>query len=256
MRPVKAEVVRVSRLAGDIFSVWLDQSGLARAVKPGQFVSVAVGAGPELVLRRPLSVADVVAGRLRLVFRVRGRGTDWMSRARVGDSWDVLGPLGRPAPLPKTGPVLLCGGGVGIAPLLFLARSLGRQGQVTAVLGARNRSELILVSEFRGLGVRVKAATDNGEVGLRGTAADLLASEVGKREGEFVIYACGPKPMLLDIVRRLPGVPVWGFVEERMGCGTGLGYCCALPQKGGGYIRFCQEGPVVDLRQVIVNGQE
>jgi len=187
---------------------------------------------------------------LRLVFRVRGRGTDWMSRARAGDVWDLLGPLGRPALAPVAGRVLLCGGGVGIAPLLLLARSLSRNREVVALLGARSRRELILIPEFRRLGLRVRTATDNGDVGLRGTAADLLVGEVKDRCDRAVVYACGPKAMLADIMNRVSGLPVWGFVEERMGCGTGLCYCCALPANDGGYVRFCKEGPVVDLRRV------
>lgn len=254
MRPTAAKVVQVRRLAPEVFSVWLEEPKLARALRPGQFVNVAVGTGRDALLRRPISVADVRAGRLRLVFRVRGVGTGWMSRARSGDTWDVLGPLGRPAPVPGNSEVILCGGGVGIAPLLLLARSLHRSHRVTGLLGARNRRELILVSEFGRLGVKVKTATDNGGAGLRGTAADLLVQEVRGRAGEPVVYACGPGPMLQDIVRRLPGLPVWGFVEERLGCGTGLCYCCALPAKAGGYIRFCREGPVVDLRQVRFDG--
>jgi dihydroorotate dehydrogenase electron transfer subunit len=67
-----------------------------------------------------------------------------------------------------------------------------------------------------------------------------------------VVFACGPKPMLADLVRRLDPIPVWGFIEERMGCGTGICYCCALPKKGGGHVRFCEEGPVVRLNEVVL----
>ncbi|MEO0085337.1 MAG: dihydroorotate dehydrogenase electron transfer subunit [candidate division WOR-3 bacterium] len=250
MRPWQAKVINVRRLAPDIFSVWLREPGLARALRPGQFVNVAVGDSFEPVLRRPISVADTRAGRLRLVFRVRGTGTAWMSRARAGDVWNLLGPLGRPVQVPRTGDVLLCGGGVGIAPLLFLAKSARRGRKPVAILGARNRRELILLPEFRRSGVRVLAATDDGSMGFKGSAVDLLAREFRGRDKGFVAYACGPKPMLEDILERMPDLPVWGFVEERMGCGTGLCYCCALPAKDGGYVRFCKEGPVVDLRRV------
>lgn len=250
MRARQARVVEARRLAPEVFSVWLKEPTLARLARPGQFLNVAVGDCLAPILRRPVSVADVHSGRLRLVFRIRGSGTVWMSRARAGDTWDLLGPLGKPVTVPKKGDVLLCGGGVGIAPLLLLARSLCRRRQVVALLGARNRQELILVNDFRRLGVTVLAATDDGSAGFKGTAAELLENEVELRGKDTVVYACGPKPMLQNILARMPGLPVWGFVEERMGCGTGLCYCCALPAREGGYIRFCSEGPVVDLRRV------
>jgi dihydroorotate dehydrogenase electron transfer subunit len=217
---------------------------------------VSVGFDP--LLRRPISVADVEGDRIRLVFRVVGRGTAILSRVRKGDDWDVLGPLGKPAPRFESADVVICGGGVGIAPLLFFVRRLKRA-RVRVFLGAKTREQLMLVREFRGMGVPVKVATDDGSAGRKATVTELAADDCrlqiadcrlqngGRR---VVVVACGPKPMLADLVRRFDPVPVWGFVEERMGCGTGICYCCALPKKGGGYVRFCQDGPVVLLNEV------
>ena len=220
------------------------------------------------MLRRPISVADVEAGRVRLVFRVVGRGTALLSHVRTGDELDVLGPLGRPVPEMRGKDVLICGGGIGAAPLLFLARRLTKANRPRVFVGARTKTELLLLREFRGLGAKVAVATDDGSVGHHGVVTELVEAEAksqkpkAKRQNgqgrsavggkRLAVLACGPRPMLAGLVKRLDPIPVWGFVEERMGCGTGICYCCALPKKGGGHVRFCEEGPVVRLNEVVL----
>jgi dihydroorotate dehydrogenase electron transfer subunit len=282
---MRCPVVQARELCAGVFSMWLEAPGIARAIRPGQFLNVKVSKGVDPLLRRPISVADVEGRRVRLVFRKVGRGTALLSQARVGDELDVLGPLGRPAPEMRGKDVLLCGGGIGAAPLLFLARRLKPKNRVQVLVGARTKAELLLFKEFRSLGARVATATDDGSSGHHGVVTELIADEVrsqshpvchperAKRvEGSLrrdssiplrsarndigprppVIFACGPRAMLADLVKRLDPIPVWGFVEERMGCGTGICYCCALPKKGGGHVRFCEEGPVVLLNEVVL----
>ncbi|MFO7676693.1 MAG: dihydroorotate dehydrogenase electron transfer subunit [bacterium] len=249
MKPARLPVVRRRQLADGIVMLELDAPVLAGRVRPGQFLNVRVHDGPDPLLRRPISVADAVGGRIRLAFRVVGRGTALLARFRVGDRIDVLGPLGRPAPLTRGSDVALVGGGIGIAPLLFAARRLAPDNRVVAVLGARTRDQVILRGEFRALGVKLRFATDDGSLGTRGAVCEPAAAVVAGLERPLVL-ACGPKPMLAALVRLLDPVPVWGFIEERMGCGTGICYCCALLRKGGGWVRFCAEGPVVLLNEV------
>ncbi|MBM3313636.1 dihydroorotate dehydrogenase electron transfer subunit, partial [candidate division WOR-3 bacterium] len=168
------------------------------------------------------------------------------------------GPLGRPAPHPHGQGVLICGGGVGAAPLLMLARTLAPTNRLRILLGARTKSELLLVKEFRALKAKVAVATDDGSAGYNGTVTELAAYEVSGRQPtadsrqQLVAFACGPRPMLADLVSRLDPIPVWGFIEERMGCGTGICYCCALPRRDGGVARFCEDGPVVRLDGVVL----
>jgi dihydroorotate dehydrogenase electron transfer subunit len=264
VKPALCPVVQARELCAGVFSLSLEAPETARRVKPGQFLNVKVSNGPDPLLRRPISVCDVERSRVRLVFRVVGRGTAMLARLRTGDELDVLGPLGRPAPELRHKEALLCGGGIGTAPLLFLARRLRRVSRLQAVIGARTKAELLLVKEFRALGLPVSLATDDGSVGYKGMATELAEAEVrsqkskarsprSKVDGQHsVVFACGPRPMLADLVRRLDPIPVWGFVEERMGCGTGICYCCALPKKGGGHVRFCEEGPVVRLNEVVL----
>ena len=249
MRRVEAAVRARRHLTADIVSLELSCPGLARRAAPGQFVHVRTGRGSDPLLRRPISIADVRGDRLRLVFRVVGRGTALLARLRNGATLDMLGPLGRPAPEPGRRTVFLCGGGVGAAPLLFLARKLAPRHDVRAYLGARRGSDLILVSDFRRFAHQVVVASDDWSRGWHGPVTEPVCRDV-ERARDPVVYACGPRPMLAALVARLDPVPVWGFVEERMGCGTGICYCCALPRRGGGYVRFCQEGPVVRLNEV------
>jgi dihydroorotate dehydrogenase electron transfer subunit len=261
-------VTAARQLCAGVFSLWLEAPEIARRVQPGQFLNVKVSSGPDPLLRRPISVCDVERNRVRLVFKVKGRGTELLSRLRVGDEADVLGPLGKPAPEPRGQDVLFCGGGIGTAPLLLLAKNLKRRNRLQVLIGARAKAELLLLREFRGLAVPVAVATDDGSMGYHGMVTELAEDQVkgqkpaGKRQSggrrsavsgqPSMVFACGPKPMLADLVKRLDPIPVWGYVEERMGCGTGICYCCALPKKGGGHVRFCEEGPVVRLNQAVL----
>jgi dihydroorotate dehydrogenase electron transfer subunit len=242
-------VLEARPLAAGIFSVWVEQPAVARRARPGQFLNVRVSPGPDPLLRRPISVADVEDNRLRLVFQVKGRGTAAMAGLRRGDSLDVLGPLGKPALIPRNRDVFLVGGGVGAAPLLFLCRRVARGNRVRVFLGVRTREQVILLRDFRALRVPLHLATDDGSLGHKGFVAELAEADI-RAAPRPMIFSCGPRPMLADLVRRLDPTPVWGYVEERMGCGTGICYCCALPKKDGGYVRFCEEGPVVRLNEV------
>ena len=261
MRPTRCPVFRSRELCEGVLSLWLEAPDIARRVRPGQFLNVKVGSDVDPLLRRPISVCDVQRNRVRIVFRVVGRGTAILARTRTGDELDVLGPLGRPAPDLRSKNILLCGGGIGAAPLLLLGRRLAKKNRLQVALGARTKAELLLVRELRALGAPVALATDDGSVGYKGMVTELAETEcrsqksegrVQKGGGQNIVFACGPRPMLADLVRRLDPTTIWGFVEERMGCGTGICYCCALPKKGGGHVRFCEEGPVVRLNQVVL----
>lgn len=246
-------------LTDRIVSLWIEAPEIAALAKPGQFVGLTVPF-PNVLLRRPISIADVASNKVRLIFQIVGRGTELLSLLRVRDRVDVLGPLGRPIALhlvrrPATASLwpVLCGGGVGAAPLLFLARKLRLGARLRVFLGARTKNCLILLREFRGLGAQVEVATDDGSAGYHGSVTQLLESKIGNGntyDGVSAVFACGPRLMLRHLVKVVDPLPVWGFVEERMGCGTGICYCCALPRKGGGYVRFCQKGPVVMLNNV------
>jgi dihydroorotate dehydrogenase electron transfer subunit len=250
---VQARVVKRKLLAPDVVSVWLRVPEIARVIQPGQFVQVKASSSDEPFLRRPFSVAQQRRDGIRVIFRVVGQGTALLAAARPGDEWNILGPLGRPAPLVRNRNVIIIGGGIGIAPLLFLAERLCRQNRVHVLLGAQNRQELILLPEFRRLGVKLSLATDDGSLGNEGFVTDTLQSVIcGLRSAIApVVFACGPRPMLRKARKLTQGLESYAFWEERMGCGTGICYGCAVKRADGqGYLRFCQEGPVLKMSDI------
>ncbi len=246
-----AKVIEAKWLTNNIFSVWLENPKSQRKPKPGQFFGVKVPTHHHLLLRRPVSVADFYQNRIRLVIRVVGQGTAAMSQTAKEAKWDLLGPLGKPAPLVRQKDVIVCGGGVGIAPLLYLTKWLKRNNRVTVILGAKTPSDLILLDNFRKLDLPVSITTENGALGKKGVVTDLIP-EVLSRTKKPVIYACGPKQMLLPLKQLAGQVTVLGFLEQRMGCGTGICYCCGIKKTIGGYLRVCRDGPVVNLNQVLL----
>jgi dihydroorotate dehydrogenase electron transfer subunit len=279
-----AHVVRREQLAPDVFSYWLDTPVIARRIRPGQFVQALRGSANSEVrsanvrrssfvvrrsseplavsrwplLRRPLSIAEQKQGQIRLVFRVVGAGTRLLAETHEGDEWDLLGPLGKPAPVFRKRPLVLVGGGIGIAPLLFLAERTAPENPLTILLGARTRAELILQAEFRRLPhAELQWATDDGSLGHKGTVTDLLGEEFVHRSSFIVlrsspvVVACGPRAMLRRVKEMTGSVEAYAFWEERMGCGTGICYGCAVKSSSSdSYIRFCQEGPVLNLKDV------
>ncbi|MEO0022251.1 MAG: dihydroorotate dehydrogenase electron transfer subunit [candidate division WOR-3 bacterium] len=246
---IPASIIRKTKLTSEIFSLWVKPENSGPAPAPGQFYGIKPPDNADLLLRRPISVADTKNGKLRFIIRIAGKGTAALVRLPAGAKIDILGPLGRPAPLVYNKNVLLCGGGVGIAPLFYLARILAPSNRITTIIGARRAEDLILVKDFRALGARVLISTEDGKRGIKGVLTDLVPRILDKIP-EPVIYTCGPREMLKKIDEIAGNLPVWGFLEERMGCGTGICYCCGIRKKTGGYLRICREGPVVNLKEV------
>lgn len=241
---------------------------VAAQARPGQFLHVSVhrmGEPPRYdpLLRRPFSVhgADAVRGTVVLLYRVAGRGTALLAQRKEGDLLDVLGPLGRGFSLPPGGSrVALVAGGMGLAPLYFLAGELLRSGsEVHFLMGARRLEELHLIGDLLALAKREPAfkpffATDDGSYGFSGPVTGLLETFLA-REGVDRAYACGPKPMLREVVKLLArfGVPGEVSLEEHMGCGVGacLSCACRVREAGGfSYRRVCADGPVFAAESV------
>lgn len=248
---MQAEIVSATWLSKDIISVWVKPKGLFVKPKPGQFFGIKIPDRDDLLLRRPFSVADFQNRKLRFIFRMVGKGTKILARAQNGDRWDILGPLGKPAPISYNRDVLLCAGGVGAAPLLYLCRTLITDNRITVITGARRQEDLILVNDFKKLNVRLFITTEDGSRGKKGRVPDLLLPILNELSNP-IIYACGPRPMLKKLQQLAGEIPIWGFLEERMGCGTGICYCCGIKRGDSGYLRVCKDGPVVLLNEVIL----
>ena len=247
---------------------------IGERVRPGQFVNVRCGERRANILRRPFSVYRVHkrggwASTIELVFDVEGPGTEYLSLLRGHAIVDLVGPLGRGFALPKRrAHCLLVGGGIGAAPLFFLADELRNEGhRVDVILGARNSGLLLNSIDARRLASVCRLTTEDGSAGDQGRVTDILEETMDKCETE-VVYTCGPHPMLEAVSRICTErkIPVQVAVEELMACGYGVCMTCVMPlarpakgKKDEGddeivYARSCTEGPVFNGGQVVWNG--
>lgn len=252
---VRATVV-VNEPAGAYRHLVLDAPDVARDARPGHFVACAVG-GPEsaLLLRRAFSLhrADPGRGTVEVVVAAHGPGTTVLAATPVGASIDVVGPLGRPFPLPDapTDAVLL-GGGYGSAPLGWMSEVLRENGsRAHLVAGAADAARLFGHDAAAHQADSVTVTTVDGSAGTRGLVTDVLPALVGEH-GATVAYACGPMGMLRAVheVAAGLGVTTWLAVEESMACGVGVCMTCVLPVVGADgttrMTRSCVDGPVFD----------
>ena len=239
-------VISLKQLNDTCFDMILDAPKLSEMAKPGQFVSILCG--HSRTLRRPISICDAIPGTLRLVFEIRGEGTAYLAKRKVGDKLDVLGTLGCGTfpILDDDRPVLLIGGGIGAPPLLYTAKA---QKKAHAVLGFRNEAAIILKNEFYNACENLMIATDDGSFGAKGTIEAPARLLLEKNEYSAIL-ACGPKPMLKAAQKLAEefNTPCWLSMEERMGCGIGACLVCACKTKDeNGEEKFshvCKDGPV------------
>lgn len=249
-----AVVAGQERLAEGIYSMWIQAEPVASQARPGQFVSVYSKDGAKL-LPRPISLCEIdrEAGRIRLVYRVVGAGTEEFSHYQAGDPIALMGPLGNGFPLEgmEGRRALLMGGGIGIPPILELAKELNCEKQ--AVLGYRD-GNLFLKEEFERYG-KAAVATEDGSAGSRGNVMDAIREN--GLEGD-VIFACGPTPMLKAIKAYAAerGIECYLSLEERMACGIGACLACVCQSKEVDHHsnvhnkRICKDGPVFAAEEV------
>ncbi len=244
-----AVVVSQEQLADGIFSMWLKTEAAASAV-PGQFISMYTNDGSKL-LPRPISICEInkAEGQLRVVYRVTGEntGTKQFSQAKAGDTIPVIGPLGNGFPLDKAEgkTAFLMGGGIGVPPILELAKQLNCDKQI--VMGYRD-ANTFLREQFEANG-KVYISTEDGSVGTKGNVMDAIRENGLKAD---IIYACGPTPMLRAIKKFAEenGIECYISLEERMACGIGACLACVCKSKEKDHHtnvnnkRICKDGPV------------
>ena len=219
---------------------------------PGQFVEVRVDETPSVLLRRPISIHyyDKAANELGLLVQLVGNGTRWMATLEPGDTVNIVLPLGNGFTLPADTSVrpLLIGGGVGVAPLLYLGMKLKEMGiEPTFLLGSRTENELMQIAEFEKVG-RVFITTENGAVGEQGY---VTQHTVLTREQFDQVYTCGPKPMMVAVARwaKAAGVACEVSLENKMACGVGACLGCTITTTEGNK-RCCKDGPVFSFDQL------
>lgn len=248
---IKAEILSQKKLSEDIFDMTLNVGEMAKEAVPGQFVSVYVNDGSKL-LPRPISICgiDREKGTIRLVYRIAGKGTELLSTYEAGVELNVLGPLGNGFTM-KNEEAILIGGGIGIPPMLELAKQL--KCEKTIVLGYRDQ-DTFLKEEFEPYG-NVYVSTEDGSVGTKGNVIDAVKEQAVLGA---VVYACGPTPMLKGVKAYAEemGIEAQISLEERMACGIGACLACVCKSKevdGHTHVhnkRVCKDGPVFDAKEV------
>ena len=255
MQEKECKIVRVisqKALTSDVYSLWLDVGEMVKNVKAGQFVSLYSKDGSRM-LPRPISICEAAKATkaIRLVYRVVGEGTREFSRLAPEDQIKIMGPLGNGYTLSDK-KALLVAGGIGIPPMLQLAKELKRV-EKTIVLGYRD-SQTFLKDELERYG-RVVAASEDGSVGVKGNVLDAIREE--GIEGD-IIYSCGPTSMLRAVkaYAEEKGMEAQISLEERMACGIGACLACVCQSKevdGHSHVhnkRICKDGPVFDAQEV------
>ena len=222
----------------------MELEGDTRSLKrSGQFVNIKIEG---LYLRRPISVCDFCDGKMTLIYKVVGEGTEIMSKMQKGEELDILVGLGNGFDHTKSGNrTVLIGGGVGIPPLYNLCKRLISQGkEVSVILGFNTKDEIFYENEFKALGAQTFVTTVDGSCGIKGFVTDAL-----KDIDYDYFYTCGPEPMFKAIEKTAKTSGQYSF-EERMGCGFGACMGCSCRTKYGNK-RICKDGPVLEREEII-----
>ena len=243
------ELVFKKQLTNTIYDLRLKNKSLAEITKPGQFVQILV---PSKTLRRPISVCDVENDTIRLVFEIRGEGTQILSETKVGEFINIIAPLGKGFDIDPDKKTIFIGGGIGVPPMLYSAKQCGKN--ATVINGFRNQKAVILEEDFKSFAGNVIITTDDGSYGIHGFVTQPLQEYIKNAD---MICACGPMPMLKNIskIAKENNIPCQISLEQRMACGVGacLGCAVAVLDENGyhTYKHVCKDGPVFNSEEVV-----
>lgn len=256
----KAKIISNKRFKDNYWHLELDSGMIAGPALPGQFVNIKVSDGITPLLRRPLSIHGAEGPRVKFFYEVLGPGTRLLSGRKPGEFLDVIGPLGNGFSLSgkgrRPGPrqAILVAGGMGVAPLLFLAKKI-KSSKPLVLIGARSKDTVLCSREFKALGCAVKIATDDGSLGFKGRVTEFLEEvlqrETARSAGRSAIFACGPQPMLKAVskIACANNIDSQLSLEEHMACGIGACLGCVVATKSG-YKRVCKDGPVFSGKEL------
>jgi dihydroorotate dehydrogenase electron transfer subunit len=262
MSGLNCKVTGQREVSEGIFLLELEAPELALKSRPGHFVHVRTAEGWDPLWRRPFSIHRVSEDKksVRLLYRKVGKGTSRMQAFKTGDVVNLLGPLGTPFDIEGGfGTAVVAAGGLGIAPVFFLADRLAGAGIKTVLFwGVRHSGELVGADELTALGVEIHTATEDGSAGFRGRVTELLKENLSRAAAapDPRGFACGPMPMLKTMQALVPktGFRWQASLEEKMACGAGVCQGCAVRMRSGGYRMVCADGPVFDLMELEFNG--
>lgn len=245
------KIIRTEEIAKETIEMILENKHISENAIPGQFLHISVIGH---TLRRPISitVVDPEKHTVTILFKVIGEGTKALAAYQAGMTIDVLGPSGNGFPMEEisnTPTALLVGGGIGVPPVYFLAKTLKSLGvNVISIIGFQSKDYVFYEEEFKKLG-DTYVVTNDGSYGSEGFVTDVI-----DKVGEFDRYfSCGPSPMLRAVSKKLAHKEGYLSFEERMGCGVGACFACVIPADNEkGYLKICQDGPVFPANEVVL----
>lgn len=254
MYQIKTKILFNQKVISGHYKMGLYAPRIAQEAKPGQFVHVRTEDGYDPLLRRPFSIYKSEDERIEIFYKVVGSGTELLSRKKTGNRIDILGPLGQGFKIsPNSKRIVLVAGGMGIAPLYFLAERLDRK-DILLLLGAESKGKILYLEDLKNLNVEVQIATEDGSQGHKGLLSKLFYHLIKKNSQIDLVYACGPVPMLKEIAQLSLKykIPCQVSLEQSMGCGIGVCRGCIIKGESG-YLRVCSDGPVFQARQILWN---
>lgn len=265
----RAVVLKNVKVKSVYFLLEMECPSIADQAQPGQFVMLRTSEDSQPLLRRPFTIYKNYPtrqrekrkrGRVSVLYKRVGQGTQKMTSLKKGARVDLIGPLGNGfvvPPLPSPSKSILIGGGVGIASLVSLRNALNAE-TVYVFIGGKTDNDILCREDFNeGDFAKVFIATEDGSLGVKGTAIELFHTEMKKfdpRES-IHIYACGPMGMLKGLSKEIKSTrwTVQASLETHMGCGIGACWGCVIKTKDPQtpYHRVCQEGPVFNLDEIM-----
>jgi dihydroorotate dehydrogenase electron transfer subunit len=249
MKQVLTELVKSRSLESDHFLHVYHAPGIAAESMPGQFIHIKVCEGPHPILRRAISIYTADKKNISILFKVVGEGTRLLSEKRTGDILDIIGPLGSAFTI-EDKPAVLIAGGIGCAPLCFLAERLKKRGiNITFLYGAKSGSDLVKKEEIAKLCDTFICSTEDASSGIKGF---IIPPSLEFLNNENAIYSCGPEAMLYSLYIELKkrNVSAQLSLENRMACGVGACQGCAV-ETTSGFLRACVEGPVFNSDDIL-----
>ena len=257
MQEYEAGIIRTECRGNNIYIIHLSCNEITQEAKPGQFVQARACTGPAPFLRRTFSICGVdrMRGYVTLLIEVIGEGTELITTARRGDCLNVIGPTGNGFEWRENRhrSCVFVAGGVGAAPLIFLADTMQIPVLQSAVflIGAQTAEAHAAYERLFDGSMTVKQATDDGSLGYHGLVTGLLDEHLELSKPD-IIYTCGPKPMMKAVAARASnaGIECQVSMEENMACGIGACYGCVVQLTDGSMVRSCVNGPVFDANEV------
>ena len=257
MIQTKGKILFNREVAPSCWRMQLLAPEIVRQAQPGQFVHLRCTETYSPLLRRPFSLYRASEGKIEILYQIIGQGTQLLTEKVQGETVDLLGPLGRAFQVKGQSEIIvLLAGGVGIAPLYFLAETLLKKRRLNSKLilfyGVKSRENLLGHQDLKKLRVNLEIATEDGSLGFEGKILQLFQSRLPNLLNQSLqVFACGPLGMLKNIasLSLKYNFPTQVSLEETMGCGIGACRGCVI--KGSrGYLRVCREGPVFSVEDI------